>query len=233
MSYANALLQSRYLSNSGRLFFNSDDSLVPKDGNGQEDVYEYEPEGIENAEHKQLCTSSSSSGSEVYKLGGTFKAPPAVPGGEPTNGEEGAGCVALISSGISDQESAFMEASETGGDVFFLTAAHLVPGEIEVGDSLYDAHECTGTSPCAPETQTPPKCKSASECRGGSEPQPGIYGAPPSQTFNGLGNITAEPAAPAAKKKVVKKTVKCHKGFVKNKHGKCVRKPRPKKRGKK
>jgi len=38
-----ALYQSRYLSNSGRLFFNAADSLAPVDSNGTEDVYEYEP----------------------------------------------------------------------------------------------------------------------------------------------------------------------------------------------
>ena len=41
-----ALYQSRYLSNQGRLFFNSADSLVAQDVNGKEDVYEYEPTGV-------------------------------------------------------------------------------------------------------------------------------------------------------------------------------------------
>ncbi len=41
-----AVYQSRYLSDSGRLFFNSHDALVPTDVNGQWDVYEYEPPGI-------------------------------------------------------------------------------------------------------------------------------------------------------------------------------------------
>ena len=41
-----ALYQSRYLSDGGRLFFNSNDALVPQDVNGREDVYEYEPPGI-------------------------------------------------------------------------------------------------------------------------------------------------------------------------------------------
>ena len=45
-----AAYQSRYLSNSGRLFFNSLDGLVPKDGNNQWDVYEYEPEGVGSEE---------------------------------------------------------------------------------------------------------------------------------------------------------------------------------------
>ena len=39
------------------------------------------------------------------------------------------GCVALLSSGSSPNESAFLEATPSGDDVFFLTAAQLVsPG---------------------------------------------------------------------------------------------------------
>ena len=41
-----AIYQSRYLSNEGRLFFNSSDGLVPRDVNEQEDVYEFEPVGV-------------------------------------------------------------------------------------------------------------------------------------------------------------------------------------------
>ncbi len=40
-----ARYQSRYLSNSGRLFFNSSDALVAQDINNNEDVYQYEPAG--------------------------------------------------------------------------------------------------------------------------------------------------------------------------------------------
>ncbi len=45
-SLSSALLQSRYLTDSGRLFFNSPDDLVPQAKNGKEDVYEYEPSGV-------------------------------------------------------------------------------------------------------------------------------------------------------------------------------------------
>jgi hypothetical protein len=41
-----ALFQSRYLSNEGRLYFNSPDDLVPAAENHKEDVYEYEPSGV-------------------------------------------------------------------------------------------------------------------------------------------------------------------------------------------
>ena len=40
-----ARYQPRYLSNEGRMFFNSGRRLVPQDINGTWDVYEYEPAG--------------------------------------------------------------------------------------------------------------------------------------------------------------------------------------------
>jgi hypothetical protein len=63
--------QSRYLSDSGRLFFNSSDELVPQDTNGKEDVYEYEPDGIEGCEGGQGaaggCVSLISSGGSPHE----------------------------------------------------------------------------------------------------------------------------------------------------------------------
>jgi hypothetical protein len=44
-SFELPLYASRVLSDSGRLFFDSSDALVPQDVNGREDVYEYEPGG--------------------------------------------------------------------------------------------------------------------------------------------------------------------------------------------
>jgi hypothetical protein len=56
----------RYLSDSGRLFFNSRDALVPRDVNGQWDVYEYEPEGAgSSCGLAQGCVSLISSGTSV------------------------------------------------------------------------------------------------------------------------------------------------------------------------
>ncbi len=219
-TYSNAVYQSRYLSDSGRLFFDASDALVPKDVNEREDVYEYEPVGV--GPEGARCGPGAGSGSEVFEPEQAFEAL-----GE--RGVGGAGCVALISSGTSGEESAFMDASENGSDVFFLTAAHLVGGEIEGGVSLYDAHECSGSSPCVQEAQVPPECTTAEGCRVAPEPQPSIYGAPSSATFNGKGNPVAEEAPVVPVKKVTKKTVKCKKGFAKDKRGKCVRRPRAKK----
>ena len=92
--------QPRYLSDSGRLFFNSPDDLVPHATNGVEDVYEFEPEGLGS------CATGSSSGNSVYEPARAFEV-------EGRTGESSAGCVGLISSGTSSQESAFFDASDS------------------------------------------------------------------------------------------------------------------------
>jgi hypothetical protein len=198
--------QPRYLSNSGRLFFNSHDALVPADVNGQWNVYEYEPpsNGGEGD-----CTTSTQGASDVYS-------------------PQAEGCVGLISSGESSEQSAFLDASASGGDVFFMTTSQLVPQDFDHAYDVYDAHECTSKAPCFPAAaEVPPPCTTEASCKPAPEPQPSIYGLPPSATFSGPGNITPEVAPPL--KKVVTKTVKCKKGETKNKKGKCVKKPKKQK----
>ena len=172
-----ALFQSRYLSNEGRLFFNSADALVPQVAKptreeevevevagkkqkqrqkvGVENVYEYEPAGVGSCE--------SASG----------------------------GCVALISSGTSEKESAFLEATPSGEDVFFLTAAQLLPQDTDTAFDIYDARACTADSPCL----TPPAaeargCSSADACRPAPPAQQAPGGPLGSATFSGPGNLT-------------------------------------------
>lgn len=160
-----SLYQSRYLSNSGRMFFNSSDALVPQDANGKEDVYQYEPAGV---------------GSCVRETG----------------------CQSLISSGTSPEESAFMDASADGSDVFVMTAARLSTADVDSDFDIYDAHICTDSLPCPPQATTvPPSCTTAASCRVAPTPQPSIFGAPPSATFSGAGNLPAPTAKPAAKAK--------------------------------
>ena len=62
-----AIHQPRYLSDSGRLFFDSPDQLVPQAGNGKEDVYEYEPEGVGSCPQAGGCVSLISSGSAAQE----------------------------------------------------------------------------------------------------------------------------------------------------------------------
>ncbi len=162
-SLKSAIYQSRYLSDGGRLFFNTADALVSQDVNGDEDVYEYEPPGMGD------CTT----GSVLYS---------------PRSG----GCVGLVSSGQAAGESAFLDASETGGDVFFLTRGRLVSQDYDSSLDVYDAHECTSAAPCFPVAAVPsPACDTGDACKSAASPQPAIYGAPSSQTFSGAGNPTA------------------------------------------
>jgi DNA-binding beta-propeller fold protein YncE len=58
-----AVHQPRYLSDSGRLFFDSPDQLAAQARNGKEDVYEYEPNRVGSCSEPQGCVSLISSGS--------------------------------------------------------------------------------------------------------------------------------------------------------------------------
>jgi hypothetical protein len=159
------LYQPRYLSNSGRLFFDSSDALVPGDTNGLEDVYQYEPIGVGG------CTTS-----EV-----TF------------NQQRSGGCVNLVSAGTSSLESAFIEASENGDDVFFVTASKLAPADYDTSYDVYDAHVCSAQAPCMSTPVAPPPCTSGDSCKAAPSAQPEIFGPAPSATFSGTGNLSALP----------------------------------------
>jgi hypothetical protein len=195
-----SLYQPRYLSNNGRLFFDSPDALVPADVSGVENVYEYEPEGLGS------CSSASASASEVFV-------------------RQAGGCVALISSGTSGEESAFLDASEEGGEVFFMTTARLSGEDVDSAFDVYDAHECTSAAPCPSPPVAVPPCTATESCRGASTPQPEVFGAPSSSMSSGEGNLEPQ-TGPPAKPAVKTKTVKCKRGYVKRKVKKreqCVR----------
>jgi hypothetical protein len=213
-----ALYQSRYLSNDGRLFFDGADSLVAADVNGREDVYEFEPVGVGG------CRPGVADASWVFVAGD-------------------GGCVGLISSGASSEESAFLDASavggrdgeggEGGGDVFFLTLSQLALADEDESFDVYDAHECSVSSPCtASSAAVPPACNNEASCKPAPEPQPSIYGAPASGTsLSGLGNFAAAsvPSQAPATIKPKPKTVKCKKS-QKLSHGRCIsKKPKAKK----
>lgn len=162
--------QPRYLSDSGRLFFNSPDALVPADTNGREDVYEYEPAGIGS------CTGASS----------TFSA-------------RSGGCVDLVSSGASSAESAFIDAGETGDDAFFMTSSKLTTQDYDTAYDIYDAHVCTVSLPCASAPVFSPPCNSGDSCKAAPSPQPAIFGPAPSATFSGTGNVVEQAKKSAIK----------------------------------
>jgi hypothetical protein len=191
-----ALYQSRYLSDSGRLFFNSSDGLVPQDSNGRGDVYEYEPTGVGD------CATSST----------TFA---------PVSG----GCVGLISSGTSKEESAFLDASENGNDVFFLSYAQLSHRDIDSILDVYDARVGGGFAEAPP----PPACEGdacQSPVAAPEDPTPG------SLTYSGPGNPKAPSSATVVGKhkaktlsraqKLARALSACRRDRSKRARGQCV-----------
>jgi DNA-binding beta-propeller fold protein YncE len=147
--------QSRYLSNDGRLYFNSPEQLAELPAGEQyvhkENVYQYEPNGLGN------CAKSS-------------------------------GCVTLLSAGTSDRESAFIDASPSGNDVFFVTSQQLLPQDRDQSFDLYDARVCTDASPCLPPESPPaPPCSSEASCRPPGTPPP-TFGSPGSTILGASGN---------------------------------------------
>jgi hypothetical protein len=193
-----SLYQPRYLSDEGRVFFDSADALVAQDVNHNQDVYEFESAGVGG------CTTESSAYTVVTD-----------------------GCVGLISSGKAVGESVFMDASESGNDVFFMNGEKLTGNDIDNALDMYDAHLCTDGSPCASEAPSPPACTTADACRAAPEPQPAIFGVPASATFSGAGNLTPSGPVPVVKPKPLTRAQKltralnaCHKN--KNKHKRVV-----------
>jgi hypothetical protein len=195
--------KTRYLSTDGQLFFESSEALVPQDINKNVDVYEYEPVGVGS------CLSSSLS----YK-------------------ESSDGCIWLISSGTAAGESTFLDASEDGDDVFFLTTEKLAADDVDTAADIYDAHVCSNAVPCAIVPSSPPQCVTADACRAAPSPQPAVFGSPASATFAGAGNVTSKPAAPPAKPKSLTRAQKLARALkicrreAKHKRATCERKAR-------
>ncbi len=133
------------------------------------------------------------------------------------------GCLHLISTGTGSTPTLFIDASASGNDVFILDTQALIPlAGTQEARAIYDARVDGGFT----ESVSPPACTNADSCRTAAVPQPSIYGAPSSQTFEGAGNLP-----PAAKLQSKKKTKskKCGKGRVKR-NGRCVK---PNRRGSK
>jgi hypothetical protein len=180
--------QPRYLSDSGRVFFNSLDALAPTDSNGTADVYEYEPPGV----------------------GTCSEADPAF---APRNG----GCIALISSGASAEESSFLDASENGNDVFFLTNSRLTIKDPDTGADVYDARVDGGEAPIA----SPPECQ-GDACQNPAAPPNDP--TPSSLNFHGVGNVSH------AKAKKQKHKAKKQKHMARKHHSKRKAKHKSNKR---
>ncbi len=180
----NNLYASRVLSEDGkRLYFDSQDALVPRDSNGREDVYQWEAPG------EGRCSESSS----------TFS---------PLNG----GCVDLVSSGQSKLDSGFLDASPSGGDVFFTTISGLLPQDYGLQD-VYDARVDGGLP-----SPTPPAAGCSGEaCQGPYVPPSDT--TPSSSSFKGTGNVKEARAKKRHKHKKRQAKKHSHHRAAKRNHG--------------
>ncbi len=184
-SLNSAIYQSRYLSNEGRLLFDGADALVPgiaeADRTREEEVAgRTQRVGVEN----------------VYEY---------EPAGVGSCQSATGGCVALISSGTSDRESAFLEATPSGNDAFFLTDAQLSSQDTDQSFDIYDARVCTPESPCVtPPAPSPAGCDEADLCRPASQSVQAPIGASGSATFSGAGNLALPSSSPKQEVKSVK-----------------------------
>jgi hypothetical protein len=163
---------SRLLATDGsHLFFQSYDALVLRDTNGRQDVYEWQ-RASDNAQCQAL-------GAELY-----------VP--------SAGGCLSLISSGQSGEDSEIVDASTSGADVFFTTAESLLPQDPDLID-VYDARIDGGYPP---EPGPTPACEGEA-CQGPvaapNDPTPS------SSTFRGAGNVKEAGKKPCPKGKVRRK----------------------------
>jgi hypothetical protein len=162
----NAFLTRNLSEDGNRVFFQTEEALLPQDKNEQTDVYEWEREGAGGSDS---CSRSSASFDE-----------------------SSGGCLYLISTGESDDQSYFGDASANGDNVFFFTRQSLVGQDRDENNDLYDARVDGGIA-----AQNQP---SATGCGGegclGSAAAAPIFAAPSSATFVGP---VAPPLQPAAK----------------------------------
>jgi hypothetical protein len=150
--------QPRYLSNDGaRLFFMSSDALDIHDTNSRQDLYQFERAGIGD------CSSSL-----------------------PTYSPAAGGCISLISTGTDPSAAIFIDASQSGNDVFFASPQSLFGADVDRNYDIYDARVGGGFP-----TPAPPAAPCSGEsCRAPAVPpepaQPG------SSSYTGSGNVTTK-----------------------------------------
>jgi len=122
------------------------------------------------------------------------------------------GLLRLLSSGSDEASSWFMEASPSGGDVFFITRERLSGWDVDNNYDLYDARVGGGVADPAP---SPVPC-SGEGCQGQAVAPPSGL-APGSQSLLSAGNVRSAPK---------RKAGRCRRGFVRRRvrgRVRCVR----------
>jgi hypothetical protein len=171
-----SLYQPRAVFDSGRVFFNAFDGLVPADSNENWDAYQFEPLKVGD------CVAAPAS-SAVARVGD--------------------GCVGLISSGKAEGESAFVDASASGDDVFIMTRGRLSALDKDNAMDLYDAR----VDGIATVSKLVPEC-SGEDCR--EAPFAPSAVPPGSAGFDGPGNVKSSKKCPKGTHKIRRQgKVKC------------------------
>jgi hypothetical protein len=149
-----------------RAFFQTGAQLVPQDTN--EDSPEQPDTELSN-------------GADVYEweADGTEEAPGAFCG-------VANGCTRLISAGEAVGPERFLGASASGNDLFFSSAAQLLPQATPEFTNIYDARVDGGFPP-------PPASVECTSCQGVGNPPP-QFNTPASATFTGAGSPSLPPA---------------------------------------
>jgi sugar lactone lactonase YvrE len=112
--------------------------------------------------------------------------------------KRGGGCIFLISSGNSPNDSMFVDSSASGNDAFFITRQQLLPRDIDDQLDLYDARapHTPGEQVAFREPEEEAAPCGGEACRGPISTPP-APSAPSSSLFSGLGNVASAIVAPA------------------------------------
>jgi hypothetical protein len=167
--WANPFEGPHYLSADGdKLFFESWDALSAADQNEKRDVYEFERAG----------SGSCDSANPAFVVASD-------------------GCLFLISTGRSDHNSYFVDASGSGRDAFFSTRSKLVGWDSNENYDVYDAREGGGF----PEPPPIPEICEGEGCKPARAAPPAPVGSAGSAGFKGSGNQPpAKPRCPKGKR---------------------------------
>jgi hypothetical protein len=198
--FRNAFLTRNLSTDGDRVFFETEEGLLPQDENGVTDVYEWEREGAPGGS----CATGAGNGS--------------------------GGCLYLISTGQSPQRSRFGDASADGSNVFLFTRQSLVGQDQDNNADVYDARVGGGIAAQNPEPTPAPcsgeGCREGSEAPPvfGVPSSSALSGAgnllSPSPPVKGV--VKCAKGKRLSRGKCVKVKAKCAKGR-RFSRGKCVK----------
>jgi hypothetical protein len=112
------------------------------------------------------------------------------------------GCLYLLSTGTSPEDSYLADVSASGDDAFIYSSQQLVPSDKDELNDVYDVRAGGGLASQHPENAAPPCLGEA--CKGPST-EPGSESSPGTATFSGPGNQKEKPAKKRCKKTKGKK----------------------------